>query len=75
MSRTLAPYLRDLLESSGLEWSVETGKKHRKVLLLGRVVLVVPFTEKRSSWQQQRNAVAALRRAIREAQSAQETRP
>lgn len=64
--RPLAPYLRDLLEASGLEWTVETGSRHRKVRLQGRLVLVVPLTEKRSSWQQQRNAVAALRRAIRE---------
>lgn len=66
MSRPLAPYLRELLEASGLEWHVEKGSKHRKVFVAGRVALVVPFTEKRSSWQQQRNAVAALRRTIRE---------
>ena len=66
MSRPLAPYLRDLLEASGLEWTVEMGGSHRKVRLAGRLVLVVSHADRRSSDQQKRNAVATLRRAIRE---------
>jgi NAD(P)H-dependent FMN reductase len=60
VNRPLAPYLRELLEASGLEC-----RKHRKVLLCGRMVLVVPRADG-DRRRKDRNALAALRRAIRE---------
>lgn len=74
MRRPLAPYLRELLEASGLEWRVESGRRHRKVYVAGRMVLVVPHTAGRDAGSQSRNAEAALRRAIRTAQLEKESR-
>lgn len=64
--RPLAPYLRELLEASGLEWRVEQGSRHRKVFVAGRMVLALPLSGGRDAGSQSKNAIAALRRAIRQ---------
>ena len=54
------------LEASGLEWHVARGGKHMKLYIQGRMVQTLTRSA-RVSWHGDRNVLASIRRAIREA--------
>lgn len=63
----LEPGLVRLLEESGRSWSVDDGKKHSRLLVEGRVVLVVPRSRKKEfgGGRQVLNARATLKRYLK----------
>lgn len=64
--RTIVPKpIRDELEATGLPWAAEMGKKHVKVRLNGRIVLVTSKSGATSPRDIQ-NGIATIRRAARE---------
>jgi hypothetical protein len=58
--------ITEALNETGLPWSVEPGKKHRKIMLGGKLVGVVPLKGMggRNSGDN-KNIVSAIRRANR----------
>lgn len=58
-----------LLRSSGRSWAVESGKRHHKLRVEGRLVLVLPHSSaSRFRGRREANAMSTLRRALSEAQ-------
>jgi hypothetical protein len=43
MTRRLDPELLELLRSSGAEWRIVAGSKHKKILINGRVASILPL--------------------------------
>jgi len=65
LTTALSREVRDLLEASGLQWSLENGKRHPKLFVAGRLVLVLPRSG-RTGLTNGRNQIAAVRRAIKQ---------
>jgi len=65
--RRLPSEIEDLLRASGQPWRVDTGSKHFKVIVGGRLAAILPksLTRHRVKDRSHRNAVAQIRRAIR----------
>ncbi len=57
----------EALDATGLPWQIVDGKKHKRVLLDGRQVLVVSHGSKAwGNWRNTKNAVCNIRRAAQE---------
>jgi hypothetical protein len=65
----LDPLIRRELEISGLPWRIDPGKKHDKLFIGNRLVMVLPRSKKRPDpgSYARNNARANVRRAIRAA--------
>jgi hypothetical protein len=62
--------LREALETTGLPWEIEVGKKHNKVKLAGRLVAVYPHGKAQDRYRRALlNTITQVRR------TAQELRP
>jgi len=57
--------LRHELESSGLPWTTELGKKHLKVLASGHLVAVVSYGGNNTNGRNRCNHLTSLRRNLR----------
>lgn len=58
--------IRQALDDTGLPWTIESGSKHFKVRLDGRLVAIYPQgTVREASPNDVRNTVANIRRAAR----------
>lgn len=63
----LDPKVRKVLEDTGLPWCVETGTKHYKVRLNGRLVAIYPQGKKTEASQRANlNVIANIKRLARE---------
>lgn len=63
--------LREALDQTGLPWEVESGKKHNKVKLAGRLVAVYPHGKKQESDRRALlNTITQVRRTAQELQPA-----
>jgi len=67
-----SPRIRDnpkiiaALEQTGLPWEIKPGKRHRKVLVAGRVVTILPnYSSGGEAGRHEQNAIAAIRRGAR----------
>ena len=59
--------LREALDMTGLPWEVETGKKHYKVKLAGRLVAVYPHVKAQERYKRALlNTITQVRRTARE---------
>ena len=59
--------LREALNRTGLPWEVETGKKHNKVKLAGRLVAVYPHGKAQERYKRALlNTITQVRRTARE---------
>ena len=58
--------IRNVLDSSGMPWLLEIGKKHMKIKLAGRLVGVLPHSPQRESDREVINTVAQIRRRVAE---------
>lgn len=57
------------LEATGLPWEVTMGGRHRKVMLAGRFVAILPSNLRgatRMNYRAERNVIAQIKRAARE---------
>ncbi|HEV8503653.1 MAG TPA: hypothetical protein VGR63_18930 [Casimicrobiaceae bacterium] len=65
----LPPDLRRLLDGCGLPWRIEEGARHRKVIVDGRFISILPKSNsnlRNGTWRTHRNSMAHIRRGIRE---------
>ena len=62
----MPPEIRDALEATGLPWTVESGKKHHKVRLCGRLAVVLSHGSKRPKAKTVPNGITAIRRLAAE---------
>lgn len=63
--------LREALDQTGLPWEVESGKKHNKVKLAGRLVAVYSHGKKQESDRRALlNTITQVRRTAQELQPA-----
>ncbi len=53
-----------LLRASGKEWLVRQGGKHRKLIVEGRMIMVIPNGGWEGKFRTMRNAELAVRRAL-----------
>jgi len=69
MRRVLPDEVRELLDASGLPWTVVNGSRHFKVIVNGRFVAILPHSKPTSRVKSRAhlNMLAQLRRAIRSA--------
>ncbi len=59
--------LREALVKTGLPWEIESGKKHNKVKLAGRLVAVYPHGKKQESEKRALlNTISQVRHAAQE---------
>ncbi len=63
--RRLPDEMLRLLEQSGLSWSLESRRRHNVLRVAGKIVLALPRSLRERGSDQNRNAVAALKRHIR----------
>lgn len=66
--RRLHPSLRKVLDEIGLPWSIEQGKKHNKLLVNGRLAVILSRGKpaEDANFRLIRNDVANIRRLARE---------
>lgn len=68
MSKSYTPLPSDLqkaLDDTGLPWEIEYGKKHRKIILAGEFIAIIPLgrlLDNRGA----RNTLAAVKRKAKE---------
>lgn len=65
---SLPPDLRRLLDESGFAWSIEEGSRHRKLVVAGRVISILPKSNqnmRNGSWRTHRNSMAHIKRELR----------
>lgn len=67
-SREQRREIEAMLRASGVCWEIVQGGKHLKVLVEGRLVQTITTTGRSTQCRSDRNALAAVRRAIRAAQ-------
>ena len=70
MSHMLPTDLRKLLAGCGLPWRIETGTRHYKLIVGKRFAAILPKSPhvRMQNTRAQKNAVAQVRRVIREQQ-------
>jgi hypothetical protein len=64
----LPPELRQVLDGSGLPWWIEQGGRHRKVIVDGYFVAILPMSNvslRGGSPRTRKNALAFIRQGIR----------
>ena len=56
-----------MLKSSGLPWRIETGGRHFKIIVSGKMVTILPFSphNRMTVSAKHRNAMGHVRRAIK----------
>ena len=61
----------ELLKTSGVPWEIKNGSRHRKIVVGGKLVGILPHGKVREhiSYRSQKNIVAQVRRAIAQEQS------
>ena len=59
--------VRDVLDATGLPWSVEAGSRHGKIKINGRIVTIVPLNGGNDRDRATKNVIAHIRRASRSA--------
>ena len=59
--------MRRLLEESEVDWRIETGTRHFKLIVNGEFVTILPKSSKvrNSTWRAHLNAMSHIKRAIR----------
>ena len=65
---SLPPDMKRLLDESGFAWTIEEGARHRKVIVAGRVITILPKSNghvRRTTWRTHRNAMGHIRRELR----------
>jgi hypothetical protein len=62
----LDPAMLRVLQDSGLQWEVVTRRRHRQLLIEGRLVETLSRCTGEKSGRQTANALAAVRRHIRQ---------
>jgi len=63
--KRLSDDLKDLLDDSGVEWRVENGGRHMKLIVGGRIAAILPMGGRTGhSKRSHKNALAQVRRAI-----------
>lgn len=63
--REIEPAVRRVLDESGRPWSLEWGRRHRKLVVDGRVVAVVPRCVREGHPRSSLNLLATVRRFLR----------
>jgi len=64
--RGLPPQVEAALNETGLPWQIVAGKKHRKVIVAGRQVLVISHDSKGFTGSSQiQNAISDIRRGLK----------
>lgn len=65
------PELVAALDSTGFAWRIESGKKHKKVKLEGRLVAILPHGKEQTAYRRALlNTITQVRRAARELKGA-----
>ena len=61
------PDARELLDESGVEWTVQSGSRHFKLIIDGKFAAIIPHSKpaSRVASRAHRNMLAHIRRAIR----------
>lgn len=59
------PRIRDALTTAAVPWEIKPGKKHIKILVSGRLIVVVPHGRKHGGPAAADNALATVRRALK----------
>ena len=65
----LPPDMKRLLDGSGFDWRIEEGARHRKVIVAGRVITILPKSNhelRNGTWRTHRNAMGHIKRALRD---------
>jgi hypothetical protein len=55
--------LRSVLDETGIPWALESGAKHYKIKLAGKLVGILPHSRREPEAQDLRNTIAQVRRA------------
>jgi len=59
---------RELLDASGLEWSVRSGSRHFKIIIEGKFSTIIPHSKPRDAGRAHLNMISHIRRTIRSLQ-------
>ena len=64
---TMPTDMRRLLDECGLEWRIDTGSRHYKLIVDDEFVTILPKSNKvrNSTWRAHLNAMSHIKRAIR----------
>jgi hypothetical protein len=67
MTISLPTDMRRLLDDSGVDWRIDTGTRHYKLIVNDEFVTILPKSNKvrNSTWRAHLNAMSHIKRAIR----------
>jgi hypothetical protein len=66
MNREITKRVEAILDETGLEWTIENGKKHKKIFLGGRFIGCLSQGSKVPGFRSVDNIISNIRRAVRQ---------